>query len=305
MDFRATLEAAGITIRRESSFRYHAHCPRHRERTGHVDRRPSWSIDKHTGNHHCFSCQYAGTFTALLVDLTGSAPPDLELELNEQSFLRRMAEVRADPESVLPVPIVTDWVLRYALHDVPQQLLSLRYLRRDAIDRYGVRWDRPSRRWVLPLRTHPGDRLVGAQYRQHGNVDTQPAGLAKSQLLFGLAQAAPQDHVVVVESPLDAVRLGGLGIPAVSTLGAWMHKDQAVLLARNFSWVCLALDNDKVGKQGHEVASQMLTRLGTPALQWSYTGLCDDEGRPAKDVGDVPHDDHLLGAWDRTQRFGL
>jgi hypothetical protein len=49
----------------------------------------------------------------------------------------------------------------------------------------------------------------------------------------------------------------------------------------------------------------MLKRAGCPAVKWDYTGLVDERGKPAKDVGDVPSDDALLCAWERTTRWGL
>jgi DNA primase len=110
---------------------------------------------------------------------------------------------------------------------------------------------------------------------------------------------------VLVESPLDAVRLFGLGIPAFSALGAWVHQEQVRIMARLFSFVVLALDNDEAGHDAEQVVIPMLKKAKCPAIKWDYTGLVDDEGRPAKDVGDVPSDDALLGAWDRTTRWGL
>jgi hypothetical protein len=49
----------------------------------------------------------------------------------------------------------------------------------------------------------------------------------------------------------------------------------------------------------------MLKRNGCAALTLGYDGLEDVDGAPAKDVGDVPSDDAILTAFDRTRRFGL
>ena len=303
MDIRATLEQAGVAVQRESASEVHAPCPQHVERTGAPDVHPSWSINKTTGNHYCFSCHYGGTLTQLLIDLTGAAPPDLETELHEQAFLRRMEAVRADPETVLD-PILTEWALWHIMQDVPEKLLEFRWLHREAIDRYQVRWNPTTKQWVLPLRD-AGGTLQGAQYRQRGSVLTLPEGMKKSTILFGFGQARSFDFTVVVESPLDAVRLAGLGISSLATLGAYISREQVTLMARNFTYVILALDRDVAGERGYEVARSMFRKAKTPVIKWDYTGLQDDTGKPAKDVGDVPSDDQLLGAWDRTRRFGL
>jgi DNA primase len=113
------------------------------------------------------------------------------------------------------------------------------------------------------------------------------------------------DYAVLVESPLDAVRLFGAGIPAVASLGAWVSRDQVTLMARCFSYVILALDNDKAGKEATAIVKPMLKKQGCAAIDWDYTGLVDADGDPAKDVGDVPDDAALLAAFTRTRTFGL
>ena len=298
LDLIEMLRAAGVESLRETRKEVVGRCPS----PNHLDRRPSWSISRTTLLHHCFSCGYGGTLQSLLVELTGSAPPDLEDELRRQSFLRRVA-AREQPEETLE-PIITEWSLRNLLGDVPQRLLELRRLVRSAIDVYRVRWNPSTRQWVLPLWDARGT-LLGAQYRQTGNVLTLPVGLPKSRVVFGYHQVKMRDWAVLVESPLDAVRLFGLGIPAFATLGAWVSQEQVTLMSRMFSYVILALDNDKAGREGTEVVQPMLRRAGCATIQWNYTGLNDAKGKPAKDVGDVPSDDALLTAFDRTRRFGL
>lgn len=293
---------AGITPHRESADEIFAPCPMHQARTGRVDRRPSWSINTTKLLHSCFSCGYAGSLTGLLLELTGSAPDDLEKEVATTGFLQKMADARAKPEETLApiLPILTEWSLRH-LDDVPQRLLDFRCLQRAAIDAYEVRWSRDSHQWVMPLRS-PEGALLGAQYRQKGNVVTLPAGMEKQHTLFGFKQCEAESYCAVVESPLDAVRLYGLGIPAVSPLGAWVSRDQVQLLARNFTRVYLALDNDKAGQESSERLKPVLKRAGAATIMFDYTGLFREGG---KDVGDVEDDDMLLGAWKRTVRFGL
>ena len=302
IDVRDMLDAAGVQGLRETPKEIVGRCPGHLERTGHEDSHPSWSVNRDTHVHFCFSCGYRGTLTQLLTDLTGTAPVDLSEELKKQSFLSRIA-AREEPEQTLE-PVISEWAITNILSDVPERLLQLRYLLRSAVDRYQVRWNRDTRQWVLPLRSSRGD-LLGAQYRQSGSVLTLPAGLPKSTTLFGYNEVKQNDWAVLVESPLDAVRLFGLGIPAFASLGAWVSKQQAILMARAFSYVIMALDNDKAGNEGAAVLKPMLRKQGCAALDWDYTGLVDADGNPAKDVGDVPDDEALVKAHDRTLRFGL
>lgn len=296
-DLEGILSDAGVENVHVGQREIAAACPMHVQRTGQADTHPSWSINRFTYLHNCFSCGYKGTLTQLLIDLTGAAPEDLELALKEQSILRALAQ--PTPEEILgPVlPLLTDWSLANILADVPQRLLDLRSLQRAAVDTYEVRWDRSEHRWVLPLRD-PAGALMGAQYRQKGSVFTHPVGVEKSRTLFGLCQMCTKDHCVLVESPLDAIRLYGLGIPAVASLGSWVSAEQARLLARNFSVVYVALDNDKAGHEGANVLCPMLRRYGAAPVPWCYDGM------GVKDVGDCDDDGLLLKAWDKTTRLG-
>ena len=304
-DLLGILSDAGIERLRDGRKEIAGACPKHEERTGHVDHKPSWSINKFSYLHFCQSCHYKGTLTTLLVDMLGSAPVDLEVELKEQSFLRQMAEVRKDPTEVLDsvIPDLTDWTLRNVLRSVPDRLLRFRRLKRWAIDRYEVRWNHDTKQWVLPVRT-PAGKLIGAQYRQKGNVLTLPKGMEKSVTLFGYSAMTQYDQVALVESPLDAVRLYGHGIPAVSSLGSWVSEDQVRLLARAFSTVYLALDDDKSGHQGMDFVAPYLRRHGSAVVYWNYTGLVDEDGNRAKDVGDAS-EKALMMSWYHTRRWGM
>jgi hypothetical protein len=303
LDVYTMLSAAGVLGLRDGRKEVEGLCPS----PTHNDTHPSWSINKTTGLHHCFSCGYSGTLTALLVELTGVAPPDLENQLKTQGFLRSMQKVRQEPEQVIdPVlPYLNDWSLMNDLVDVPTKLLAFKRLVRQAVDAYQVRWQPDTKVWVLPLRDPGSGSLLGAQLRKVGSVLTQPAGLPKSTTLFGYQQCYESDYAVLVESPLDAVRLFGLGIPALASLGSWVSQEQVNLMARCFAAVYVALDNDKAGHDGAAQCTAMLRKRRCAAIPWRYDGLLDEDGKPAKDPGDVASDQALLDAWASTQRWGL
>jgi Toprim-like len=306
IDLISTLIQAGIGKLRDGKREISGSCPMHVERTGKPDRHPSWSINKFSLLHYCQACHYSGTLSQLLTDILGSAPEDLEAEIKQQDFIRRMAGVRDDPTTALEpvVPILTEFMLQHVLKPVPDRVLDLRNLQRSAIDAYGVRYDSDTKQVVMPVRSSTGE-LLGAQYRNSGSVLTLPEGIAKSTTLYGYSQMECFDTVALVESPLDCSRMYGCGIPCVSSLGAWVSIDQCRLLARAFSVVYLALDDDKTGREGTEFAAAQLRKMGCATVPWNYAGMTDEEGRKAKDVGDAADDDMLMQSWHRTQRWGL
>ena len=308
LDLYSILESAGITPLRQTQREIYARCPMHSKRLGKPDNKPSWSINKNTCEHHCFSCGYGGkSLQQLLIDVTGSAPDDLDKDLAKSSFLRKMVEAREDPEEVLApaLPILTEYALYHEMHDVPENLMVFRHLTRMAIDAYETRWYRQGRQWVMPLRSTDGE-LIGAQFRQKGNfVTLLDEGHTKTDTFFGFAQCCEGSFCTLVESPLDAIRLFGLGIPALSAFGAHLAEEQIKLLARTFTRVFVALDNDKTGNEAAEYICPRLRKSGTAPIRWDYDGLLDEDGEPAKDPGDVADDEALLASWGRTTRMGL
>lgn len=295
IDLVGILSEAGVRNLKESEKEISGSCPMHVQRLGRADRHASWSMNRYTYLHNCFSCGYKGTLTGLLLDLTGTAPENIEAELSRMSFLQKMTTT--SPTATEPEPLLTDWSLRNLMVDVPDNLLRMRNLRRNAIDAYEVRWDTKKKCWVLPIRSIDGT-LIGAQYRQRGSVLTLPRNVPKSLTLFGITVVS-SNTVALVESPLDAVRLFGLGIPAVSSLGAWVSNEQCRILARNFSLIIVALDNDPTGREASESTIRAINKLGSVAVPFDYDGIME------KDVGDVESDKVLIDAWKRSLCLGI
>lgn len=302
LDIVDILADAGVKQIKEGEKEISALCPMHKERVGKEDSHASWSINRHTYVHHCFSCGYSGTLVGLLIDLQGYAPEDIEAEIAKSSFLRTMDKIeqkQQEPEEARPP---TEWELSNILTSVPDRLLTLRQLRRHAVDAYGVRWDPDRKAWVLPI-YHPDGSLMGVQYRQKGVVINAPKGMNKAITLFGhqQMQLLSSVWVTLVESPLDAVRLYGLGIPALASFGAWVSDEQITLLCRNYRRVMLAMDNDKVGKQSTDMLRFNLRKRGMPHAVFRYRGLLTADGGIAKDLGDVGLDEDILRAYDESK----
>lgn len=296
LDVLGILQTLGVQVVREQGDELVALCPGHKARTGHEDAHPSWSINQTTYAHHCFSCGYSGNLSSLYRDMLGEVPEDLEWELTKQS-VQSSLQPKQEVVKELDGPVINEWTLKnYA--PIPEKLMELRRLKRDALDKYEVRWDKEGKTWVLPIRSSVGT-LMGYQFRQKGGFINYPTDLKKSECLFGFPQLADEDIITLVESPLDAVRLYGLGIPALSSFGAHVSAPQALLLARNYRRVVVALDNDAAGHRGAESLLRRFQGQAVVPIKFSYRGL------HAKDPGDVEDDDELVAAWNRSVNFNL
>lgn len=292
-DIETILDSLGVEGMRVGSKEITALCPMHEQRIGRPDRHASWSINRRTGLHICFSCGWSGGITTLYLDLGHPMPEDLETEMLRSAIQSSMAKASGTdfvpavaPE---PPPLPDD-----DLVPVPPSMLSYRKLTAQACDDYGVRWSRSRRAWVTPL-YHPrtGD-LLGYQFRQKGNELNEPEGLEKSTTLFGFHAMAGHKGVALVESPLDAVRLWSVGAPAVASFGAWVSKEQLTLLSNNWNWVLLALDNDAAGQSSTETVAKLLVRRGCPVFFFRY----GNSG--VKDPGDFETNTELEAAWRRS-----
>lgn len=284
LDIEGVLSDLGIDILRVTGDELVAKCPQHFNRTGKEDSRPSWSINSTSLAHHCFSCGYSGSLVGLYRDMTGAVPEDLSWEIAKTSVISKVIErpVVEEPKG----PAVNEWMLMHYA-DLPDKLISLRQLKRSSIDAFQIRWDTERKMWVIPVRSPKGD-LWGYQFRQKGKVLNHPPGMTKGKTLFGL-HLLTEDRAMVVESPLDVVRLHGIGIPAVATFGASISDEQLTILSRNLRIIVAAMDNDPAGAVANRRLQYLKNRC--VVLPFDYGGL------EAKDPGDIEDDRAVLSSW--------
>ncbi len=266
-------------------------CPMHKQRTGKEDRRPSWWINSETGAHICFSCGYKGNIYTLIADVKGIDYHDARDYVDDtaekpiDSLMKRIKElpqyVQAEPEQI---PMSEARLVVYT--DAPDIELKKRFLKRDAVDLHGVMWDVKNEAWILPIRDPDDGSLWGWQEKgARGRFfKNQPAGVKKSKTVFGVEILTSTHDLIVVESPLDAVRLTGLGHTAISTFGAIISEDQAKIM-RRASKIIAAFDNDKAGQTANEQMHGFSRKYGLELSYFNYTGI------EVKDVGDMTEEE--------------
>ena len=262
-------------------------CPMHKKRTGKEDHSPSWWINSESGVHICFSCGYKGNIYTLVADVKGISYFDAQDYIGESaevpldSLMRRIKDL---PEYIQPdEPAIAMSEARLAVYTTPPDIeLKKRFLVRGAVTVHGVLWDAKNEAWILPIRDPDTGALLGWQEKgARGRFfKNQPAGVKKSKTVFGVQIMSSEHTLIVVESPLDAVRLTGLGHNAISTYGAIISEDQAKIM-RRASKVIAAFDNDKAGHTANEQIRVMARKYGMDLYYFNYRGI------DVKDVGDM------------------
>ena len=254
VDVEKVLVSLDLTLTAQRGSEIQGLCPMHKERTGKEDHNPSWWINSASGAHFCFSCGYKGNVFTLISDLKGLDYFDAKeyaeqgSELDVDVLLRRIREL---PQYISIDEEIGMSEARLAVYtDVPDNELKKRFLTRQAVDLYGVLWDKENESWIVPIRDPDNFSLWGWQEKGAKGrfFRNQPMGVKKSKTVFGV-QHQSKSKTVVVESPLDVVRLSSAGIDgAISTFGAILSEEQAKIMRRS-EVVVAAFDNDEAGKK--------------------------------------------------------
>jgi hypothetical protein len=290
-DVESIVAALELPVLRAGEKEIRCVCPAHEERTGKVDSVGDWSINRDTGEHWCFSCQFGGSSVVGLVAYVHGTDivtanrwvrenglSDLEAILYEDAgWDRRRAKRRQT--KVDAIETLTDAHLAL-FEPVPDRMLSVRSLKREAAELYECRWSREHHAWVLPMR-RPDYQLLGYQLRAKGWEENYPEGVMKSMTLFGIDKFQTERTAYLVESPLDAVRLNSVGYDgALASFGAAVSTDQMQLIVDYYDTLVVCMDNDGAGWTSvHKIWNGYRQRLNLRFFNYRDIG--------AKDVGDM------------------
>lgn len=284
------------------------YCPMHKERTGKEDSNPSWWINLETGMHMCFSCGYKGNLLQLVADVNqfyinawGKSGFDYKAA---EEWLATVSEIKPEkllellrslPDYIAPSakPLEMSEARLAVFVQPPKEQLDKRNLTEEASISYGILWNPIKQEWVLPLREPHLNKLLG--WQEKGTVErtffNRPAGLQKSKTLFGIEQQR-EDYVIVVESPLDCVRIASAGVlGAVATCGALVSQEQIKLLRYSDRIIC-AFDNPNLDKAGKKASDEMRFYARKYGLNLFFFNYGDTN---KKDPGDLTDEEIRWG----------
>lgn len=270
-EMEETLNRLGLEVVSVNGYEVQAHCPAHLQRTGKEDRNPSWWINADTGAHLCFSCGFKGGLQSLVSYVQGIDYEQVTAWLGsgERNLSAALEKAVRPKEVYQEVGHITESMLS-AFVDPPAEALLSRGLSESAAKYYEVLWDARNSNWITVIRD-PQGKLMGWQEKGYGSryFRNYPTGVQKSLSLFGYHQFNGGD-MIVVESPLDVVRLASVGIfGGVSTYGSAV-SDVQFKLTMSASRVVFAMDNDDAGRSSSIDLLKMCQEFGVEAYFFNY-----------------------------------
>ena len=302
-DVESALLRLGIEVNQRNS-ELLGLCPMHLERTGRPDSNPSWSMNSETGVHHCFSCGYRGTLLTLVAEIKEFNTQWGRLDFDQaKEWLRSNIEVNFDllakqleeaKNSYVAIqrPIEMSEARLAVFVEPPQWALDARGLTADACVKHGVVWDANQQGWITPIRNPETNKLMG--WQEKGQVNryfrNRPTGVQKSKTLFGL-DVWSGGTMIIVESPLDVVKLSSLGIDGgIATFGASISQDQVDLM-RKADKLIIAFDNPKIDAAGEKASKDILARTRKEGFECFFFQYDGD----VKDIGDMTKEQAIIG----------
>lgn len=133
----------------------------------------------------------------------------------------------------------------------------------------------------------PDGMAVGIVGRSvEGKEFKNSTNLPKSKTLFNIHRAKKiGDHVIIVESNFDAIRVHQAGFPnVVATLGGHISAAHINLLNRYFNRITIMTDSDLAGRElGHSISG----RLRNKYILWASYEYGKIYPHGAKDAGDM------------------
>jgi DNA primase len=295
---KSILKSIGLEIVGETNNDFLCYCPFHSNR--HTS---SFSVSREKGAFICFnpSCGEAGTLLELVKRTMHKN--DFEsmrfISSKETEALENFDELLNDAISETPVfqefpnetlvklndDLVTEWKA--------QKYFESRGINMDSGKYFNLGYSKNMDMVTVPVH-NPDGMPIGIVGRSiEGKSFKNSTNLPKSKTLFNVHRAKKiGDHVIVVESSFDAIRIHQAGFPnVVATLGGFLSTEQHHLLNRYFNRITIMTDSDLAGR---ELGLSIANKLRMKDILWSSCGYGKIYPHDAKDAGDMTDEEIIF-----------
>jgi len=262
----------------------------------HDDRHPSWSVNLRNGAHHCFACGFKGSLASLVAFVLRYNYQEAVLWLSARLGWWKATQWWEENErntNYAPGYMRLDESELALFTFPPPEALNSRRITAESAAKYDVMWNPQRGSWILPIRDPYNNDLWGWQEKNDRLFRNFPHGVRKSQTLFGAGTFVHGSTVLLVESPIDCVRLDAIGYSGgLSGFGVSTSDRQLAIVQRVSEHLVLCLDNDSAGLS--ETARICREFRGVKSIDVFSYGL--SEGKDPGELSEVEVAEGISGA---------
>jgi DNA primase len=288
---KSIVKEIGLTIVGETSNDFLCYCPFHSNR--HTS---SFSVSREKGAYICFNpaCGESGT----LIDLVKRTMQKNDFEAlrfisaKETEVLENFDELLAEAMEEKPVfeEFSTETLERLhsdlANNKDARVYLESRGITVESMKHFNLGYSGSMNMVITPVHSPDGISIGIVGRSIEGKSFKNSTNLPKSKTLFNIHRAKRiGDHVIVVESNFDAIRVHQAGFPnVVATLGGFLSTEQQHLLNRHFNRITIMTDSDIAGR---ELGKSISSKLRMKDILWASYEYGKIYPHDAKDAGDM------------------
>ena len=288
---KSVIKALGLDIVAEPGNEVMFYCPFHSNR-----HTASCCINKSSGVWLCFnpSCGESGTLTELVRRVLHKN--DFEairfIATQEQAALNDFDEIMANMFEEKPdfeefsQETLDRLHLDLAVNENAKDYLKSRSINEESMKHFGLGYSASMNMVITPVHSPDGTPIGLVGRSIEGKSFKNSTNLPKSKTLFNVHRAKKiGEHVIVVESNFDAIRIHQAGFPnVVAVLGGVLSTEQHKLLNRYFNKITVMTDADLAGR---ELGLSIANRLKNKDLLWASYEYGKIYPHDAKDAGDM------------------
>ena len=288
---KSILKSIGLEIVGETGNDFLCYCPFHSNR--HTS---SFSVSREKGAFICFnpSCGEAGTLQELVKRVMNKnefeamrfiASKESEALENFDSLLSDAMEEKPVFEE-FSIDTLNKLSSELVSTEEGQKYFKSRGISSESMGHFGLGYSKNMGMVTVPVHSPDGTPIGIVGRSIEGKAFKNSTNLPKSKTLFNIHRAKKiGDHVIVVESSFDAIRVHQAGFPnVVATLGGFLSTEQQNLLNRHFNKITIMTDADVAGR---ELGKSIVNKLKFKDLLWASFEYGKIYPHDAKDAGDM------------------
>jgi DNA primase len=288
---KSILKGLGLEVTGETSNDFLCYCPFHSNR--HTS---SFSVSREYGAFICFNpaCGESGTLIELVKKILSKndfqamrfiSSKEAEILDNFEETMADMFEDKPDFQEFNKDTLNKLSEDRWNSVEACNYFIS-RGINHESMDYFELGYSKNMNMVTVPVHS-PDGICIGIVGRSiEGKAFKNSTNLPKSKTLFNIQRAKKVgDHVIVVESSFDAIRVHQAGFPnVVATLGGFLSVEQQNILNRHFNKITIMTDADEAGRQ---LGLSIANKLKNKDILWASYEYGKIYPHDAKDAGDM------------------